>query len=518
MNLGSYLTRSSAFWPRQEALVCGGRRWTYAELEVRTNRLASALAGRGLVPGDAVATYASNRGELVETEMALCKGGFLRVPINARLAADEVAHILSDASVRVLLVDAARAELVRKIVEDGGLPCLIVEYEGLTAGALAYTDLLAEGTADPVAVGVDGDDPAVLNFTSGSTGALKAAVQTNGNRLANMRKRLMTPEGAPSPTDRYLAAGPITHATGMGLLAALSRGTAVVVLSRWDVESFLRVIETERITSTFLVPTMLTMVLEHPAAATTDFSTLRCVRVGGAPVSPQRLRQAVEVFGPVLVQGYGQGETTSGVTVLTSEDIAKGIDDDPELLLSCGRALFDTEVRVVGEGGAAVPAETVGEVVVRGPDCVREYWHEPELSAQTFHDGWVYTGDIGYLRSDGYLFIVDRKKDMIISGGFNIYCSEVEAALYEHPDVSEACVVGVPDEEWGEAVKAVLVLRPSGTATAGELVEFCAARLARMKKPRSVDFVAELPINRNGKIDRRAVRDRYWTGSARRVH
>jgi acyl-CoA synthetase (AMP-forming)/AMP-acid ligase II len=165
-----------------------------------------------------------------------------------------------------------------------------------------------------------------------------------------------------------------------------------------------------------------------------------------------------------------------------------------------------------------VPAGELGEIVVRGPDCVREYWHEPELSAETFRDGWVHTGDIGRLREDGYLFIVDRKKDMIISGGFNIYCSEVEAALYEHPDVSEVCVVGVPDERWGEAVKAVVVPRPGTGPTEAALIDHCAQRLAGMKKPRSVDFVESLPINRNGKVDRRAVRDSYWSGAERRVH
>ncbi|SEG38094.1 Acyl-CoA synthetase (AMP-forming)/AMP-acid ligase II [Saccharopolyspora kobensis] len=510
MNLGSYLTRSSSFWPDREALVCGGRRWTYRELEARTNRLASALLARGIRPGQAVATFAGNCAELVETEMALCKGGFLRVPINTRLAAGEVEHVLADASVRVLFTDAANAGAAREIVDGAGLACEVVDYGG------DYADLLAAGAEDPVAVEVAEDDPAVLNFTSGSTGTLKAAVQTTGNRLANMRKRLMTPERRPEAAERYLAAGPITHATGMGLLAAFARGTSVVVQPRWDAGEFLRLVEAERITSTFLVPTMLNLVLSHPDLSTADLSSMTCLRVGGAPVSPQRLREAVAAFGPVVMQGYGQVETTSGVTVLTAEDVARGIAEDPELLSSCGRPVYDTEVRVVDDGGDPVPAGELGEVVVRGPDCVREYWGEPELSAQTFRDGWVHTGDIGYLRADGYLFIVDRKKDMIISGGFNVYCSEVEAALYEHPAVSEACVVGVPDETWGEAVKAVVVTREA-VPEAG-LIEFCATKLARHKLPKTVDFAAALPVNRNGKIDRRAVRDRYWTGSDRKVH
>ncbi|KOS57656.1 acyl-CoA synthetase [Rhodococcus rhodochrous] len=518
MNLGIYLSRSSTYWPEHEAVVCGDQRWTYRRLEDSTNRLASALIGRGLEPAHAVATFAGNRPQLVETEMALCKAGLLRVPINARLGAAEVAHVLRDAAVRMLFVDAEHVETALKIVADAGTGCTVVDYDDSCDDAVRYSDLLAEGDERPVAIEVDPEVPAVLNFTSGSTGKLKAAVQTHGNRLANMRKRLMTPDSSLGVGERYLAPGPITHASGMGLLASLSRGSTVVILPHWDTALFLRTLESERITSTFMVPTMLNLVLDHPEATTTDYSSLRCVRIGGAPVSPQRLRDAVDLFGPVVAQGYGQAETTSGITVLTPDDVQRGIGSDPELLLSCGRAVFDTEVRVVDDEGRPVPAGELGEIVVRGPDCVHEYWHEPELSAETFRDGWVHTGDIGRLRDDGYLFIVDRKKDMIISGGFNIYCSEVEAALYEHPDVSEVCVVGVPDERWGEAVKAVVVPRPGIEPTEAALIDHCAQRLAGMKKPRSVDFVESLPINRNGKVDRRAVRDAYWSGAERHVH
>ncbi|MGI5219879.1 acyl-CoA synthetase [Nocardia sp. CA-290969] len=518
MNLGGYLTRSATFWPDREALVCGSARWTYRELEAESNRLASALIGRGLAPGTAVGTFAANSGELVVTEMALSKGGFVRVPVNARLGGDELAHILRDAAVRVLFVDPAHAETAAAAVARAEADCILVDYTGRSTGPRAYRQLLAEGSAEAVAVDVDAGEPAVLNYTSGSTGKLKAAVQTHGNRLANMRKRLMSPSGATQPDDRYLAPGPITHASGMMLLGVLARGAAVVILPAFDTGKFLRTVESERITTTFMVPTMLNMLLDHPAIAEVDLSSLRVLGLGGAPVSPQRLRDAVRVFGPIVIQGYGLGETTSGITVLTAEDIVRGIESDPELLMSCGRPVFDTEVRVVDEAGRPLPAGEIGEIVARGPDCVREYWHEPELSAETFRNGWVHTGDVGYFRSDGYLFIVDRKKDMIISGGFNIYCSEVEAALYEHPGVAEVCVVGVPDEQWGEAVKAVVVPRTGAAPTEEELIEHCAGRLARMKKPRSVDFVAQLPVNRNGKIDRRLVREGYWSAAGRLVN
>lgn len=518
MNLGSYLARSAVFWPEREALVCENKRWTYRELDAASNRLASGLLRCGIAPGQAVGTFASNCGELVETEMALCKGGFVRVPINARLGIDELAHVLLDADVRVLFVDSSHAEFALKVIADGGLDCAVFDYDNCAPGADHYRDLLGDGLEDPVAVDVGEDAAAVLNYTSGSTGKLKAAVQTQGNRLANMRKRLMSPVGVPELGDRYLAPGPITHASGMVLLSVLARGATVLILPAWDTETFLRTIERERVTMTFVVPTMLNLLMDHPAVTEVDLSSLRCLGVGGAPVSPQRLRDAVKAFGPIVMQGYGLGETTSGITVLTFEDVVRGIESDPDLLMSCGRPVFDTDVAVVDDDGTSVPAGTIGEIVARGPDCVHEYWHEPELTADTFREGWVHTGDIGYFREDGYLFIVDRKKDMIISGGFNIYCSEVEAALYEHPGVSAACVVGVPDEKWGEAVKAVIVRRPGMEPTESELIEHCAQRLARMKKPRSVDFTTSLPLNRNGKIDRRSVRQTYWADTARHVN
>lgn len=521
MNLGVYLSRSARYWPEATALVCGDRSWTFAGLDRATDRLASALAARGLRPGDAVASLAWNRGELVEVEFALYKAGLTRAPVNARLGRAEIAHILRYAPVRALVFDAEHRDDALAAIAIAGTGCLPVPLDAAQDPGpheVAYDTLLAEGDETPFLVDVDEAEPCVLNFTSGSTGSLKAAVQTVGNRLANMRKLLMTDESRPRPGTRYLACGPITHATGMGLLAGVFGGSATYVLPAWSPQGFLETVEKERITATFLVPAMVNAVLSHPGAGQYDLSSLTSVRIGGAPISPRRLRDAVEFFGPVVAQGYGLGETTSVVAGLSSEEIAHAVKEDPELLRSCGRASYDTEIRVVDEAGREVPPREVGEVIVRGPDCVREYWKEPGLSAETFRDGWVHTGDLAWMREDGYLFLVDRKKDMIISGGFNIYSTEVEAALYEHPAVREACVIGVPDERWGEAVKAVVVPHAGVTVAADDLIAFCADRLDRFKKPRSVDFVSELPHNRNGKLDRKAVREPFWADADRRVN
>lgn len=520
MNLGTYLNRSKRYWPDTEALVAGDRRWTYRQLDDDANRLASALGGLGVEAGTSVATLASNRGELVVTEFALAKCGAVRVPLSVRLAPTEIAHVLSDAQVRVILVDPEQLATARDAISAAGADCQVVVFDPVPearSGILAYEDLLSSGSTETVEVDVPVDHPAVLNFTSGSTGTLKAAVQTVGNRLANLRKMTMNPQGSMSAGSIYLVTGPITHASGMGVLACVFRGVKVVVLPKFSAEEFLATVERERVQLTFMVPVMLNRILSFPGREKYDISSLKGITLGGSAISPARLREAYEAFGPIVNQGYGQGETTSAVLFLTNDDVRRGVEEDPQILQSCGRAVYDTEVRVIDEDGQQLPPGEVGELVARGADCVTEYFRSPESTEQTFRNGWVHTGDLGYMREDGYFFIVDRKKDMIISGGFNVYCTEVESVLYEHPDVFEAIVIGAPDERWGETVKAFVALRPGASLTQEQLQEFCARSLAKYKVPRLVQFVDELPKNRNGKPDRRALREGEWAASDRKV-
>ncbi|MCL7367246.1 acyl-CoA synthetase [Streptomyces ardesiacus] len=518
MNLGRYVRRAAEHHPDAEALVCGGVRLTYAELDDHSDRLAAALTGTGLGRGERVATLAANRAELVVTEVALYKAGLTRAPVNARLGDGEVAHLLRESDARVLLTDAAHLDTARRAVPGSGVKH-VIGYDGPSDLGPGYAHLLADTPREAVDVECAEDDVAVLHFTSGSTGKLKAAVQTYGNRLALLRKSVMNAATRVGRGDRQILAGPVTHASGMPLMGIFFAGGCAVVLPRWDAAEFLATVERERATHAFLVPTMVNTVLALENAGDYDLSSLRHLLYGAAPMSPARVRAAWDLFGPVLGQGYGCGETTSGVLFLSTEDHRRAVEgDDEELLLSCGRPLAEAEVRIVDDGGAPVADGEIGEIAVRGPDVVPGYHNEPELTARSFRDGWFLTGDLARRREDGYVFIVDRKKDMIISGGFNIYAVEVESVLHQHPGVFEAAVVGVPDEQWGEAVKAVVVPRAGVTLDPEELIAFCAERLARMKKPRSVDVVAALPHNPNGKIDRRALRDTYWSGAERRVH
>ena len=343
-------------------------------------------------------------------------------------------------------------------------------------------------------------------------------MQTIENRLAAIRKFLMAPEVMLTKGDRMALVGPITHASGMLLMPILFAGACSVILDRFDVEQYLETIQREKITHIFLVPTMVNMILNHPGAQDYDLSSLKKVLYGAAPMSTARIRQAFDFFGPILVQGYGLGEATSLVTLLTTTDHIRAIRDNSEILASCGRPVFDTEVKVVDENGCEISPGQIGEIIIRGPDVMMGYWEEPELSKETLVDGWIHTGDMARVDQEGFIYIVDRKKDMIISGGFNVYPTEVEQCLYTHPSVYEVCVVGVPDETWGEAVKAVVVLKAGCSASVEELIEHCSRFLADYKKPRSVDFIDQLPKNPHGKIVRRLVQEKYWGDQQRRVH
>jgi acyl-CoA synthetase (AMP-forming)/AMP-acid ligase II len=511
MNLGYLVTRAARYWGARVAVKDDFKTLTYSELEDRTNRLAHALNDLGLSEGDRVAVLAWNRSEIVEAEVALFKGGFTRVPINARLSEDEVAHVCRDSAVKVLLTDQAHLSAAEKALAGAdSLTTLLVMGD-------SYETALQQAAITPVYVDLNPDDVMVHHYTSGSSGVLKAAMQTARNRCEILRKITFRSRLFPDTPEVFLHVGPITHVSGMALMPLLSQGHTNVILSRFDVDHYLSTAQREKVTQTYLVPTMINRILAAPNRGDFDLSALKMIRYGAAPISPARLREAVAFFGPILNQSYGAGETCSSVTILTEADHALAMTDRPELFQSCGRALFETEVKVVDEAGQDLPANQPGELVVRGDDVMAGYYNAPELTAPVLKDGYYHTGDIAYIDETGYIFIVDRKKDMIVTGGFNVYPNEVEHALFEHPDVFEACVVGVPDQDLGEAVKAVVVPRAGIDIDSDGLIAHCKDKLGKFKKPHSVEVVPELPKNDAGKILRRVVRDGYWAGADRKV-
>ncbi|MCU0124968.1 AMP-binding protein [Pseudomonas vlassakiae] len=515
MNLGKIITRSAHYWPDHIAVADSQNRVTYAQLERRSNRLASGLATLGVSVGEHVAILAANRVELVEAEVALYKAAMVKVPINARLSVDEVVRVLEDSSSVAVITDARFAEALA--TRRAELPLLrqliVLEGEG---GDLGYDALLERGSEAPLHLDPSDDALAVLHYTSGSSGVLKAAMLSFGNRKALVRKSIASPTRRSGPGDVMAHVGPITHASGMQIMPLLAVGACNLLLDRYDDRLLLETIQRERVTRLFLVPAMINRLVNYPGVERFDLSSLKLVMYGAAPMAPSLVKKAIELFGPILAQGYGAGETCSLVTVLTEQDHLVE-DGDYQRLASCGRCYFETDLRVVNEAFEDVLPGEVGEIVVKGPDVMQGYWRAPELTAEVMRDGYYLTGDLATVDAQGYVFIVDRKKEMIISGGFNVYPSEVEQVIHGFPEVFEVAVVGVPDAQWGEAVRAVVVLKPGAQLEAAELIERCGRALAGFKKPRGVDFVSELPKNPNGKVVRRLVRETYWQHSERRI-
>ncbi|EMB4115356.1 TPA: AMP-binding protein [Pseudomonas aeruginosa] len=515
MNLGKIISRSALYWPNQEALVDSKQRITFAELELRTNRLASGLQSLGLIESTHVAILAPNRVELAEAEIAFYKAGMVKVPINARLSLDEIIQILNDSHSQAVLCEGRFAAALHS--RRGEMPrlSLIISLDD-DAGDVSYASVLQRGTDEAMHCDPVDDALAVLHYTSGSSGVLKAAMLSYGNRKALIRKSIASPTRRAAPGDVMAHVGPITHASGMQIMPLLALGACNLLLERYEDRLLLETIQRERVTRLFLVPAMINRLVNVPEVDRYDLSSLRLVMYGAAPMAPAQVKRAIEVFGPILAQGYGAGETCSLVTVLTEQDhLIEG--DDHNRLASCGRCYFETDLRVVNEQFEDVKPGEIGEIVVKGPDIMQGYWQAPELTAEVMRDGYYLTGDLAKVDERGYVFIVDRKKEMIISGGFNIYPTEVEQVLYTLPQIFEAAVVGVPDEQWGEAIRAVVVLKPGESLTAEQIIEHCGRSLAGFKKPRAVDFVSELPKNPNGKVVRRVIREAYWQNSERRI-
>jgi acyl-CoA synthetase (AMP-forming)/AMP-acid ligase II len=518
MNLGRYVTRSAKYFAGRPAMIFEGKRISYEELDRKTNRLAQGFYALGLEKGDRVAIQAWNRPEIAETEVACYKAGMVRIPINARLSPAETSAILNNAEVKAVLADRQHLEPLLESRQSLETVRHFIDLDGAFSGVQSLEKFLAGNRdADPE-VEVGTDDLAVITYSSGTTGKLKGIMQSYGNRMAMIRKALMFPEVRIRPGDTLIHVGPITHVSGMLLMPLFFTGGCNLILNRFDLDLLLETIQRERVNYAMVVPAMINFLLAYPKVTQYKFDSLKGIFYGAAPIAPARVEQAIDLFGPILIQGYGMSETTSFVTVLTASEHIAALKNNPGRLGSCGRPVFETEVRVVNEKGEEVSPGEMGEITARGPDIMKGYYQDPELTGKTIVNGWIQSGDMAKVDEEGYIYIVDRKTEMIISGGFNIYPSEIEQVLYRHPAVLEACVLGVPDDQWGEAIKAVVVLKKGASATEEALIDYCRGELSSFKKPKSVDFAAELPKNPNGKIARKTVKEKYWAGRERKVN
>jgi acyl-CoA synthetase (AMP-forming)/AMP-acid ligase II len=510
VNIGQLLAVSARRFPDHPAVSWGDRSFSYAALDARTNALARALSALGVARGDRVAVLMRNRPELLEAMFACFKGGFCLVPLNSRLTADEVAFHVEDSQAAAVLTDGEGAPVVAG-ARLGDVAIVVAGGTDLPAGLLDHEALIATADPAPAAVQVDRDDLAWLFYTSGTTGRPKGAMLTHGI-LGFVTASWLADLTPMDERDVTLHAAPLSHGAGFHALAATARAAHQVILheARFDAPEVLGVLARERVTNTWLVPTQIVMLLDALAGEKADLPDLRHVVYGGAPFPPADLRQALEAFGPIFVQLFGQGETPMTATVLSVRDhAAAAAGDRPERLASAGVARPGSDVRILADDDAEVPLGQVGEVCVGGGAVMLGYWNRPEATAETLRNGWLHTGDLGRMDTHGYVYLLDRAKDMIISGGSNVYAVEVEAVLAAHPSVREVAVVGVQDRTWGEIVTAVVVLHDGVDASEvpSQLAAHCAVALAGYKRPRRFVLRADLPRNAYGKVLKRDLRE-----------
>lgn len=492
--------------PDSVALIAGERTVTFADLDTRSSKVAQALRAAGVGFGDRVAFIEKNGIEFFEVACALSKLGAVVVPVNWRLAPPEMAHIIDDAGARVVFVGAEFVDHVEAI--EGRILGTVVAIGGHPRWP-DYDDWIAGHQAEDPCVTTGSDDVAFLMYTSGTTGAPKGVMLTNDNYFCK----------ATGIADKWrfdtesvsLAVMPLFHMAGSGwALVGLCEGARTVVLRDVDPTAILDAVARHQITNMLLVPVVIQRLLDTPGVEATDFSALRAIVYGASPITDDVLTRALQRFDCDLLQVYGMTETTGSITQLERHD--------PELLRSCGRPFDWVDVRIVDDAGRDVPAGTVGELWTRSRQNMRGYWNNPEATAATLTaDGWLKTGDAGYLDGEGNVFLHDRVKDMIVSGGENVYPIEVENVLMTHPDVADVAVIGVPDPTWGEAVTAIVVPAAGACPAATDLIAHARDRLAGYKLPKSVSFTDTLPRTPSGKVLKRALREPYWEGVGRRI-
>ncbi|MGJ7524937.1 AMP-binding protein [Variovorax sp. GB1P17] len=506
-----YRSAFKAFATR-EALVGGDVRMSYRQLEQSCHRMVRCFQAMGLQRQDGIAVLATNRPESVVTIIAAHLMGLVNTPLHPLGSEDDQAFILVDAKVKALVIDVPRhAERGQALAQRNLVPHV------LTLGPAPYgSDLLAASNGldgSDIALDVRPDDILKIAYSGGTTGKSKGIVHHHRTVVTSALQQLACWEWPQEV--RFLAATPVSHAAGAMILTTFLQGGTVHLLERFTADGFLQAVAAERITTTFLVPTQIYGLLDAPHALDAhDLTSLRLVLYGAAPMAPARLRQALGRLGPVFAQVYGQAEAPMTISYLRRDehDLERS-----QLLGSCGRSLPGNQVRLLDAHHVEVPVGEIGELCVRGPLVMSGYLDRPEETAKAFAGDWLHTGDMARRDADGYLYLVDRAKDMIISGGFNVYSSEVESCLAQHPAIALSAVIGVPHEKWGEAVMAVVVLKDGAQVEAAELIAFVTDRKGVVQAPKVVVFADALPLTALDKVDKKALRARYWAGQDRQV-
>ncbi|ARN74121.1 fatty acid--CoA ligase [Oceanicoccus sagamiensis] len=500
---------------QRTALVFAGRETSYQQLDNYANQVAHGLSAL-VKPQQRIAILAKNNDYFFELLMGAGKCGAVLVGVNWRLAAPEVHYILNDSESRVLFIEESFLPVLDHIRSQ--LPLLetvIVLIEG--QGEDDYSQWRNQQPVTEIDQAVTGADIAMQLYTSGTTGHPKGVELSHRAILALREAEHLVAEWSQwDNTDVALVAMPLFHIGGTATgLIALYNGSAAVIMAEVDPGEIIAAMHHYKVTRTFFVPAVIQLLLDHPSCNAEAFKSLKALLYGASPIPAALLTQALEVFQCSFAQIYGMTETAGSMTVLHPED-----HNDPKAkkMASCGKAYPTVDIAIVDQSGKHLPADTVGEIIIRSPSLMSSYWKLPEATAKTMIDGWLYSGDAGYMDDEGYLYIYDRVKDMIVSGGENIYPAEVESVLFEHPDVKDIAVIGVPSKKWGEEVKAVVVANENSNLQPQQLIDFARDKIAGYKIPKSVDFTTELPRNPSGKLLKREIRKPYWEHLDRAVN
>ena len=518
MLLHRYLEYFAREAPDMPCVEMGELEYSYRDANRRANQMAHAFVASGMQRGDRLAWLSMNCIDQLLAFYAASKVGVVPTPLNYRLAPPEWAYIINDCQARVLVCESELAAGIARVRDKLEHVEQFICLDGTLSGWSSFAEWIdSQPDTNPDLPGAD-SDVLYQMYTSGTTGLPKGAILSQ--RAINENTRMIGTQFSMSVMDtRFLLVLPLYHAAaGISHKTVISHGGSIVMHREFDPVATVADLDEKNITNCTMVPAMIqACLIAVPDVTERAYTSLRTMAYGASPIAEETLRQAMAAFNCSFLQVFGMTETTACATTLSPEAHRRALAGEPHLLLSCGRSATGTDIRLVNEEGIEVERGVVGEIIVRGPQIMLGYWNLPEATAKTLKDGWLYTGDAARMDDEGFIYIEDRIKDMIVSGGENVYPKEVENALFEHPNVADAAVIGIPSEKWGESILAFLVTRDGEPIESGEVIAFCRERLAGYKVPRQVEFIAEIPRNATGKALKKDLREPYWEGIERRV-
>ena len=517
--IGTYahiIHRHALLRPDEEAFVYESERITYFEFNARVNSLVHALKAMGVNKGDSIGILSWNCLDYAIVYGAAMKGGYVLSRFNPRLGTDELNYLINYSETNTLFVGPEMVEIAESLRPQLPKVKNFVSLEGHTPNMTYIQDVLTTYPSEEPDVQIEEDDALHIIYTSGTTGIPRGAVYAHRQAWEDGRTYIINL--GIQPDDKHVQISPIFHIAGDTIFRSiLYVGACNVIMKFFDPAAALQLIQDEKATHMMIVPTHLIAMLALPDVDKYNVSSLKFIWYGASPMPLEVLKKGLETFGPVFGQGYGQSESGPAICHLPKEDHDVLGSPEEKILGSVGQPDIGVQARIVDEAGNDVAPGEVGEIIVRSQHMMLEYWNKPDDTSSTIVDGWLHTGDMGCYDEKGYIYIVDRKKDMIITGGENVYPREVEEVLYKHPAVQEVAVIGIPDPYWVEKVHAVVTLKKGASTTAEELVALCKKNLAGYKSPKSVEFIDSLPKNPSGKVLKRELREKYWAGSGRRI-